>query len=438
MENEIETDNAVPEITAANPDGGAERLEADPVTTDLHDQLDSLLDAAEQETQPEPVTTNEEIDNQPPVEPVSPPADEVAGQTGDPDGQPTPQDQVLPGQNNGQGTADQRPEIDPEIAQIEQPRNLSEKNQNNWRKLQETASHYKKQAEEAEILRQRLAEAENKPSVVPEDYQELRKFRAIFDIKNDPDFRSTFETPINTAKENIYGILRKHGASDEVIKSIEQVGGPDKVSEKWWQDNALTKLPMLDAEKVKKSLIDVIDLKEKQEKEIAFVAEHAEEVMQMRETQAQNWYQEENNAVRQHVDEITKDFDWARYKGIKGNETEEELAKIQKHNESVAGLESKFSAALWPQNATDRANVAAAAAFSHVLADQLRVEQKSRAEMTAQIKRLTEENSKLKGAYKMPKQSISAQVTNKSNNLSDRIKMNAADAIDMGLDEAGA
>jgi hypothetical protein len=38
----------------------------------------------------------------------------------------------------------------------------------------------------------------------------------------------------------------------------------------------------------------------------------------------------------------------------------------------------------------------------------------------------------------MPKQNISTQSTNKSNNLNDRIKMNASDAIDMGLDEAGA
>jgi hypothetical protein len=92
--------------------------------------------------------------------------------------------------------AEPQVEIDPEIAAIEQPRNLSEKNQNNWKKLQETASLYKKQAAEAEFLKQRLAEAEQRPAQTPQDYEELKKFKQIFDIKNDPEFQSKYSQPI--------------------------------------------------------------------------------------------------------------------------------------------------------------------------------------------------------------------------------------------------
>jgi hypothetical protein len=53
-----------------------------------------------------------------------------------------------------------------------------------------------------------------------------------------------------------------------------------------------------------------------------------------------------------------------------------------------------------------------------------------------QIKQLTSENNKLKGSSKLPKQTVTTQSSNKSSNLSDRIKMNASDAIDLGLDEA--
>jgi len=42
----------------------------------------------------------------------------------------------------------------------------------------------------------------------------------------------------------------------------------------------------------------------------------------------------------------------------------------------------------------------------------------------------------LKSSSKMPKQTISNQSVNKPSSISDRIKMNAADAIDLGLDEA--
>jgi len=435
MENE--TDNEVPEITAANPNGGAERLDADPVTQDIHNHLDSLLDEAEQETQPEPITTNEETNNQPINEPVSPSAGEMAGQTGDPDGQPAPQDQVLPVQNNSEGSSDQRPEIDPEIAQIEQPRNLSEKNQKNWRKLQEAASHYKKQAEEAEVLRQRLAETNSQSAPTPPDYEELKKFRAVFDIKNDPSFKSKYEEPLKNAKETIYSVMKKNGATDELIESIEKAGGPDKIDQNWWKENAIDKLPMLDADDLKDNLKSINKLKMEQEKEISYAAENAEQILEERKNQSINWYKQESEGIQKHIEDITKEIPWARYQQAPQNATQDQVAKIQQHNAMVSDLHNKFNTALWPQNAQERASVAAAAVLSHKLADQLRLEQNARGNMVEQLKKLTEENNRLKGAGKIPKTNVTSPSPAKSD-VNSRIKMNSSDAIDMGLDEAGA
>jgi len=434
-----DTENLVPEITAANPDGGAERLDADPISEDVHNSLDALLDEAEREFTPE---TNEETNTsdekdintnlenlgeeslQAPVEAPSEPAAEPAPDTAN---ATQPESVRVP-----------ESEIDPEIAAIEQPRNLSEKNQSNWRKLQETASEYKKQAQEAQELRQRLAEAEQRPAQTPQDYEELKKFRQIFDIKNDPEFQSKYTQPINAAKENIYNIMRKHGASDEVIASIEKAGGPDKIEDNWWQENALSKLPMTDAEKLKRNLIDVSDLKDKQEAEVAYAAEHAEQILEQRQNQSKEWYQQETNNIHNYVDELTKEVPWARYQQIQENATQEQIEKIQAHNNVVADLENKFNSALWPQNATERASVAAAAVYSHVLTNQLRHEQATRTTLEAQVKKLSEENSRLKSSGKMPKQSVSTPASNKNTNVNDRIKMSASDAIDIGLDEAGA
>jgi hypothetical protein len=66
-----DNDNIVPEITAANPDGGAARLDADPVSDEVHQSLDSLLDDAEREenqetptqTTSDEITTNQNIDD---------------------------------------------------------------------------------------------------------------------------------------------------------------------------------------------------------------------------------------------------------------------------------------------------------------------------------------------------------------------------------------
>ena len=215
IDNDTERDeNVVPEPTAASSFGNPS-LDADKIDEDTDAKIDALLDEA--------IAKHSE-DSEEPEEPTRDVAPAVKNL-----------DTEIPAQQTVQQTPQasiepQASEIDPEIAAIEQPRNLSEKNQNNWRKLQETASTYKRQAEEANILKQRLQEMESQAPQVqtPPDYEELRKFRQIFDIKNDPEFRSKYEQPLSQAKDTIYGILKKHGASDEVIQSIEKAGGPSR------------------------------------------------------------------------------------------------------------------------------------------------------------------------------------------------------------------
>jgi len=433
METDIDTtnqnkeDNSIPEPTAASGFGNPS-LDADKIDDSTEAHIDALLDESIRDSSSG--SEGNDLSGEEEAEPV------------------VPQDSLEPEQQSqtSKASVEAQPdpvapvaEIDPEIAAIEQPRNLSEKNQSNWRKLQETASVYKKQAEEAEQLRSRLQDLESKSPQVqtPDDYEELKKFRQIFDIKNDPEFKSKYELPLSQAKENIYGILKKHGASDDVIQSIEKAGGPDKIDQAWWKNNAIDKLPLTDSERLKRSLVDVVDLKENQEKELEFVAQNAEQIMQERQMQTQNWYASENQSIEQHVDQITKDLPWARYMDVPQGASQEEASKIEKHNAAVNSLSEKFNAALWPQTAQDRTNVAAAAVFSHVLTEELLSTQKAYADSQAQLKKLTEENNKIKGAGKLPKSNVGSSNSVKSSSVNDRIKMSPMDAIDLGLDEAG-
>jgi len=408
---------------------GNPSLDSDKIDDSTEQQIDNLLDEVikqQEEPSNEIETSNSDVPeqnlSQDNVEPVL----ETESQ------QATSASQVDPSQQQ----QEQRPEIDPEIAAIEQPRNLSEKNQSNWRKLQETASSYKKQAEEAENLRQRIAQLEQAPAQTPQDYEELKKFRQIFDIKNDPEFQSKYSKPIETAKGNVYGILRKHGASDEVIASIEKAGGPDKINDEFWRNPAFGNLPFTDAEKLKRNLVDVADLREKQESEIQYAAENADKILQEREQEKGQWYEKTVTEIDHELDNITKELPWARYAEAPANATPEQIQQVQAHNARVSDLATKFEAALWPTTAKDRTNIAAAAVFSHVLSDQLRTEQTQKNALLDQVKKLTAENNALKSSSKMPKQTISNQSVNKPSSISDRIKMNAADAIDLGLDEA--
>jgi len=412
-----EQDNIVPEPTAASGFGNPS-LDADKIGDDTDAAIDSLLDEAIQETGGEPEAE---------PEPVSASEVKAALEQQPSTPQATPQEP-------------QATDIDPEIASIEQPRNLSEANRNNWKKLQETASVYKRQAQEAEALRQRVQQMESgqQQQQIPSDYEDLKKFRQIFDLKNDSEFQARYEKPISSAKESVYGLLRKHGASEDVIASIEKAGGPDKIDQNWWKSNAIDRLPMLDAEMLKDGLKEINKLKTAQQTEIETAANNVEDFMVKRGQANLNWYENERQQIYQHIDGVTKEIPWARFYEPNPNATPEERAAIEKHNAKVTDLAGKFESALWPTTSQERAEVAAAAVFSHVLVEQLQAEQQTRQKLEAQLKRINDENSKIKGASRMPKSTVTGSNASKGSSLNDRIKMSASDAIDLGLEEAGA
>jgi len=431
MSNDEIDDNIVPEFGVATT--GAPRLDADPVDASFLDAFDKLDDEAEA------IEAAELAANPPAPVAVETPSEDENFLNDGLEGTPVVTEAAVDPVAEVAPVVETQPEnpLDPEIAAIEQPRNLSESNQSNWKKLQETASRYKQEAMEAATLKQRLEQMQQPQVQTPQDYEELKKFKQIFDLKNDPEFHTKFEEPIKGATENIYSILKKNGASEETIASIQKVGGPDKVSESWWKQNVLDKISMTDSEKLKRNLVDVVDLKEKQEHEIAHTAQYAEQILEERKTQNVRWFQNENQVAYNEIDQITKDTSWARFQEVPQNASPEQIDEIQKHNASVQDLAAKFNHALWPQTATDRARVAAAAVLSHKLVEQLKIEQTARTEMTTRLQQIEQENSRLKQAGRAPKasaNSVSSKI-NVSNN--DRWKMNSGDAIDLGLDEAG-
>ncbi len=181
-------------------------------------------------------------------------------------------------------------------------------------------------------------------------------------------------------------------------------------------------------------------MNEKKINEIQKQSLNVEEYYKQKDKSAIDWYNNQHQESIKYIQNKIQEqkADWAIRKEIPENATEEQKKAINSHNEQVSQLEQLFTGALFPQSAQERADIAAAASMSHVLTNQLRTEQAIRKRMESQIKILTEENTKLKGAGKMPRQTISTQGGNKSMTLNDRLKLSSSDAIDIGLEEAGA
>jgi len=423
----LDTENTVPEITAANPDGGAEKLNADPISQSTSDQIDALLDAVESEDSGRDNSQDKTQDNSAQYSRnVQPNTTETQGVTE---------------QNPGTNTGTFQEEIDPEIAAIETPAGMSEKQVSNWEKLRKTATQYKKQAAEVEILRQKLAEAQTQQPQLPADYEDLRKFRSTFDLRSDPEFQAKYDKPIKDATESIYNLLRKHRAGDEVIKSIQEAGGPGKVSKSWWKKNAIDKLyqtedGFTDARRLENALVQIDDTETARQADIEQSAVNQEQWIQQKEAERQKAYEQEHQHINTYIEDVTKNVPWARFQEIPPGATQEQVDRVQRHNAGVQDLHEKFSSALYPKTPSERAAVAAAATLSHVVTNQLRFEQGEKAKLQGELGKLQKELAALKSSARMPKQTVSGQAS-KTSSLSDRLKMNSSAAIDMGLDEAG-
>jgi hypothetical protein len=423
-----ENDLEVPESTVTNPAGNAPSLDADKPSQNDLDMIDSALDAAD-------IGSDTGLDI----------SQDNSGQFSRNTGQ-EPVQQQQPARNpdgtfSGTNTGTQQaPDLDPEIAAIPMPPNMSEKQQSNWRKLAESASVAKRQAAEAEILRQRLAEVEQQRQL-PDDYEELKRFRSTFDLKNDPSFKQKYDEPIKNFSNGIYNLLRKHRASDDVIKSIEDAGGPSKVAKSWWKKNIIDKLAntddgFVDARRLEQSLVNLEDWESAKEQDLQMATQNQSEWVRQREFEAQQREEQEYGQINDYVENITMNVPWARFQEIPPNATPDQIARIQRHNAGVSDLADKFNSALAPQTAQERAAVAAAATLSHVVTSQLRIEQANMAKLQQQLQALQRENSSLKSSGRMPKTTVQGQMSSRSS-MSDRIKMSASDAIDLGLDEAG-
>jgi hypothetical protein len=320
---------------------------------------------------------------------------------------------------------------------------MSEKNRSNWQRLRETAATYKKQAAEAEQLRQRIAELEKgqPQTTAPEDYEELKKFKATFDIQNDPSFRQKFSDQIDKASQGIYGLLKKWKASDETITAIQNVGGPSKVPLSWWKTNVIDKLAAseetyLDARKIENALAQLDDIEAEMQSEIENAKQNADGWYKNKMEEFQQNFNKNHEEAWKHVDELTKDIPAFRYKEVPQNASQEELAKINSHNEYVKDLEGKYMSALYPKTVKDAATVAAAATLSHILTHQLEVEQKEKASLLAELNQLRGRMGAVSGAGRMPKSNASTVVTQPQVSSASRISMNPLDAIEAGLSEA--
>jgi hypothetical protein len=253
---------------------------------------------------------------------------------------------------------------------IAPPPGVSPKNLVNFNKLREVAKHYKEQASRVTELEQRLASG-TVPEDVAKEVEELRNFKRIFDTENDPEFQSHFTAQFEKLDEDVFTLLKRNGLSAEVEADMRKLG-LDKIDPKWWEANILSRLSFVDQERVRKRLAERADIADNKSKILDDFHNHRGEYIKRIEESRRVAQEQSNQQVLHHLDQLTANVPWARYRDVPDKATAKEKAEIAEHNKGVKELETRFHEALSPQTPQARAEVAAAAVASIKLADSVR------------------------------------------------------------------
>ena len=116
------------------------------------------------------------------------------------------------------------------------------------------------------------------PPEAKKELEELREFRAKVDVEADPKFKE-FDVNIASNVDSIYSRLKANGFSEDSIKKIKELGGPDNVN---W-DALADKMPATLRRYIDAKLVENEDLVEKRKKAIDTAKVNATEYLKGRE-----------------------------------------------------------------------------------------------------------------------------------------------------------
>jgi DNA repair exonuclease SbcCD ATPase subunit len=144
----------------------------------------------------------------------------------------------------------------------------------------------------------------------------------------------------------------------------------------------------------------------------------------------QQFYEQEQNTIHTHLDEMTKELPQARYMEIPRNATPDQVAQIQNHNNTVAEMENHFQEALNARDPQARTEVAMAAVASIYFAKEIEHLQSQLQTATSQSAKFAKELEAIRAAGRTP---APRNGVRKVGDAFDPMKLSDEDAIEQGL-----
>jgi hypothetical protein len=213
-------------------------------------------------------------------------------------------------------------------------------------------------------LSEKLKGTEGKTATpeIENELKELRAYRAQFDTENDPEFKSKYDTKLNSNYDTVYSKLKEHGLKDEVLNQLKAMSPAERDQN---IENFLTKIPTASRRLIEAKLVENITVSEQRRSELNSVREKADQILAERAKAPVESAQKLETEITGHLRPVLGKIDWIQIKDVPTSASPNEKATIEKSNEFAAYAQELLKNAIIDQSPRARAEAALAVPFAH-------------------------------------------------------------------------
>jgi hypothetical protein len=249
-------------------------------------------------------------------------------------------------------------------------------------KIKEVESRETETRKQAEEKAKRLAELEQQLSTVKSSdpttdekvkaqLDELAMYRRRYELDNDPELKEKFDTRIEAQESAIVDHLKKRGATDELVKLIQNEGGwarfassnntmtlPDEdggtrqVSMAELAETIVNALPLGERKAIEAAMMDQIQTQSAKKLHYEDQVKKAKEYFSKRDEEGRKAQAEQQRQIEEARKSVEKwqseveQSDWLKDKELPSKATPEQKQAIQEHNRYNAQLRSLLKKAV--------------------------------------------------------------------------------------------
>ena len=241
---------------------------------------------------------------------------------------------------------------------------------------------------EASSLREKSSKL---PENVEGELKELREFRATFDAQNDPEFKKTFDSRLESNNNAVFEILKRNGLKEELIEQVKNLPHEDQVDQisRWAE-----KLTAREKFQINGKLADSENVVGERQAKLAEIRTKADSILAEKKnaptTTKETYLKEAAASLR----EVLPHVDFIATKIIPSTATPQEKVALERHNAEAIEEQKKIISYLQDESPRTRGLMALAG----VMAPRFRVQLQ---DITAKYEAVVKELDGIKNAGKL-------------------------------------